>query len=211
MTIVYESFPVGPLQCNCTVLGDSESGRGYIFDPGGNPERIMEAVEKLGLRIEALVHTHAHLDHFLAAGRIRSQTDARICLQQDDKFLWDSLETQCAMFGLPYEPVPDPDHWLEHDEPLSCGGGICIHTPGHTPGSMSFYFENEELLIAGDTLFQNSVGRTDLPGGDTGKLVDSIQTRLYSLDDETTVITGHGPSTSIGHEIRNNPFGTARG
>jgi glyoxylase-like metal-dependent hydrolase (beta-lactamase superfamily II) len=206
MTIVYESFPVGPLQCNCTVLGDSESGRGYVFDPGGNPERIMESVKKLGLTIEALVHTHAHLDHFLAAGHIRSQTGARICLQKDDKFLWDSLETQCAMFGVPYESVPDPEHWLEHEEPLSCVAGVCIHTPGHTPGSMSFYFEQEELLIAGDTLFQNSVGRTDLPGGNTGKLVASIQTRLYTLDEQTAVITGHGPATTIAHELRNNPF-----
>lgn len=209
MAIVHESFPVGPLQCNCTILGDSESGRGYVFDPGGNPEKIMEAVQRLGLRIEALVHTHAHLDHFLAAGKIREQTGARICLQKDDKFLWDALESQCAMFGVPFEPVPDPDHWLEHEEPLECGG-TCLHTPGHTPGSMSFHFEADQILIAGDTLFLNSVGRTDLPGGNMQQLVDSIQNRLYTLDEATVVIPGHGPATTIAHEKRNNAFVTAR-
>jgi glyoxylase-like metal-dependent hydrolase (beta-lactamase superfamily II) len=206
MAIIHTSFPVGPLQCNCTILGDSDTGRGYVFDPGGNPERIMEEVARLNLQIEALIHTHAHLDHILAAGDIRARTGATLCLQQDDKFLWDSLETQCSMFGVPYQPIPDPDHWLQHDEPLAHGSGVCLHTPGHTPGSMSYYFEDSSLLIAGDTLFLNSVGRTDLPGGDMHKLVESIQTRLYTLDESTTVVTGHGPATTIGHEIRNNPF-----
>jgi hydroxyacylglutathione hydrolase len=210
MNIVHESFPVGPLQCNCTVIGDSESGRGYVFDPGGNPEQIMEAVDRLGLKIEALIHTHAHLDHILAAGELHKQTGARICLQADDKFLWEALESQCAMFGVPYSPIPAPNHWLEHEEPLEHCAGSCIHTPGHTPGSMSFYFEESQLLIAGDTLFQNSVGRTDLPGGDMNQLVNSIQTRLYTLDETTLVIPGHGPATTIGHELRNNAFVTAR-
>jgi hydroxyacylglutathione hydrolase len=210
MSIVHESFPVGPLQCNCTVLGDTETGTGYVFDPGGDPERIMQTVQRLGLRITALIHTHAHLDHILAAGVIREQTGATICLQQDDLFLWDRLEQQCRMFGVPYTPVPDPEHWLEHEEPLECGAGICLHTPGHTPGSMSFYFPQQQLLLAGDTLFLNSVGRTDLPGGNTQQMVESIQTRLYTLDESTLVVTGHGPATTIGHEMRTNPFVSAR-
>jgi hydroxyacylglutathione hydrolase len=209
MNIVHESFPVGPLQCNCTIIGDSDSGRGYIVDPGGNPELIMQAVQRLGLTIDALIHTHAHLDHFLAAGEIRAQTGARICLQKEDKFLWDALETQCARFGVPYTPVPDPDHWLEHDEPLEHGAGSCIHTPGHTPGSVSFYFPQEKLLLSGDTLFLNSVGRTDLPGGNMQQRVQSIQQRLYTLDEETLVVPGHGPATTIGNELRNNAFVTA--
>jgi len=209
MSIIHESFPVGPLQCNCTVLGDTETGSGYIFDPGGNPDRIMEAVNRMGLSIVALIHTHAHLDHFLAAGAIREQTGARVCLQKSDLFLWDALESQCQMFGVPYAPAPPPDHWLEHDEPLECGSGLCLHTPGHTPGSMSFYFAKEQLLIAGDTLFLNSVGRTDLPGGNMQQLVESIQTRLYTLDEKTVVVPGHGPATTIGHEMRNNAFVTA--
>jgi len=210
MNLVHESFPVGPLQCNCTVIGDSASGRGYVFDPGGNPERVMAAVDRLDLKIEALIHTHAHLDHILAAGEISKQTGARICLHKDDLFLWDALEQQCAMFGVPYQPIPAPNHWLEHEEELGCLSGSCIHTPGHTPGSMSFYFEQAQLLIAGDTLFLGSVGRTDLPGGNMQQLTNSIQTRLYTLDETTVVVPGHGPNTTVGNEMRNNAFVNAR-
>jgi glyoxylase-like metal-dependent hydrolase (beta-lactamase superfamily II) len=193
------------------VLGDQETGMGLVFDPGGHPERIMAAVEKLGLTITALVHTHAHLDHFLAAAEIKRQTDARVYLNKGDKFLWDTLEQQCRFFGIPYQPAPAPDHWMEHEEPLSCGAGTCIHTPGHTPGSMSFHFESEKILIAGDTLFMGSVGRTDLPGGNSRELKNSIRQRLYTLDESTLVIPGHGPTTSIGSEMRNNAFVRAAG
>lgn len=206
MTIIHESFPVGPLQCNCTVLGNTETGRGYVFDPGGNPERIMEVVASFGLRIEALVHTHAHLDHILAAAEIQNLTGASVCLHPDDRWLWESLESQCQMFGIPYKPAPEPDHWLDDEEPLHCGDGLCIHTPGHTPGSMSFYFADEGLLLAGDTLFLGSVGRTDLPGGNTSQLKESIRRRLYTLDENTLVIPGHGPETTIGAEMRQNAF-----
>ncbi len=170
----------------------------------------MASAKRLGLTIEALIHTHAHLDHILAAGEISKQTGARICLHQDDMFLWDALEQQCALFGVPYTPVPNPNQWLEHDEELSCLPGNCIHTPGHTPGSMSFYIEQAQLLIAGDTLFLGSVGRTDLPGGNTQQLVNSIQTRLYTLDEATVVIPGHGPNTTLANEMRNNAFVTAK-
>ena len=203
MTVVRETIPVGPLQCNCTILGNTETGRGYVFDPGGDPDEIMAIVEQLGLKIEALIHTHAHLDHFLAAGEIRRRTGAKVCLHPEDKFLWDALEQQCLRFGVPYTPVPDPDHWIEDEQDLECGGS-CIHTPGHTPGSTSFYFEDSSLLIAGDTLFMGSVGRTDFAGGDARQLKQSIQQRLYKLDESAVVIPGHGPETSIGHEMRFN-------
>jgi len=196
---------VGPLQCNCTVLGNTGTGTGYVFDPGGDATRIMAAVTDLGLKITGIIHTHAHLDHFLAAGEIRRQTGAPIWLHRSDKFLWDSLEQQCQAFGVPYTAQPDPDHWLEHEQNLDHGGN-CIHTPGHTPGSTSFYFENQDLLIAGDTLFLGSVGRTDFPGGDQRLLRQSIQQRLYCLDEAATVVTGHGPETSIGREMRSNAF-----
>ncbi len=205
MNFVRTSFPVGPLQCNCTVLGDTDSGLGYVFDPGGHAERIMATVTELGLKIVGIIHTHAHLDHFLAAGEIRRQTGAPIWLHRGDKFLWESLEQQCSAFGVPYTPQPDPDHWLEDEEGLECGGN-CIHTPGHTPGSTSFYFEQQQLLIAGDTLFLGSVGRTDFPGGDAKALQQSIQRRVYTLDEAATVVTGHGPETSIGREMRQNAF-----
>jgi hydroxyacylglutathione hydrolase len=205
MDIVRKSFPVGPLQCNCTVLGDTETGTGYVFDPGGDPERVMAAVTELGLQIIGIVHTHAHLDHILAAGHIHEQTGAPIWLHRDDRFLWDTAEQQCALWGVPYSPLPEPHHWLEHEQDLACGGS-CIHTPGHTPGSVSFYFADARLLLAGDTLFLGSVGRTDLPGGDTAALQRSIRERLYTLDEAARVVTGHGPETVLGREMRHNAF-----
>jgi glyoxylase-like metal-dependent hydrolase (beta-lactamase superfamily II) len=205
MDFVRKSFPVGPLQCNCTVLGDRDSGIGYVFDPGGDASRILATVESLGLKIVGLVHTHAHLDHILAAGEIHQQTGAPIWLHRSDMFLWNTLEQQCQMWGIPYAPAPPPDHWIEHEQDLECGG-CCIHTPGHTPGSTSFYFEDASLLIAGDTLFLGSVGRTDFPGGDPQQIRKSIKERLYRLDESATVVTGHGPETSIGREMRSNAF-----
>jgi len=205
MNIVRKSFPVGPLQCNCTVIGDTESGIGYVFDPGGDANRIMATVEALGLKIVGIIHTHAHLDHILAAGEIRQRTGAPVWLHRGDKSLWDSLEMQCRMWGVPYSPVGDPDHWIEDEQELECGGN-CLHTPGHTQGSTSFYFEDASLLIAGDTLFMGSVGRTDFPGGDMGQLKKSIQQKLYRLDEAAVVVPGHGPETSIGREMRHNAF-----
>ena len=166
----------------------------------------MARVSELGLTIDAVVHTHAHLDHFLASGEIKRRTGATLHLHAADKFLWDALETQCQFFGIPYQPAPDPDQWLEHEQPLETCAGSCIHTPGHTPGSMSFHFPDQDLLIAGDTLFMGSVGRTDLPGGDSRELTRSIQERLYRLDEATRVIPGHGPTTTIGQEMRHNAF-----
>lgn len=205
MNIIRKTFPVGPLQCNCTIIGDTETGIGYIFDPGGDADRIMATVEAMGLKIIGIIHTHAHLDHILAAGEINKKTGAPIWVHRSDMFLWDSVEIQCRMFGVPYTPVPSPDHWIEDEQDLECGG-CCIHTPGHTPGSTSFYFEDSSLLIAGDTLFQGSIGRTDFEGGDSGLLIKSIQQRIYKLDETATVITGHGPETTIGQEMRFNAF-----
>lgn len=205
MAFVRKSFPVGPLQCNCTVVGDDVTGVGYVCDPGGHPDRIMAVVEDLGLAIAGIVHTHAHLDHVLAANEIRRRTGAPVWLHRGDKFLWDGLEKQCVDYGVPYIPQGDPDHWLE-DGQTFIGGGRCIHTPGHTPGSASFYFEDGQLLLAGDTLFLGSVGRTDFPGGDSSALKQSIQQKLYSLDEAAVVVTGHGPETSIGREMRQNRF-----
>ena len=205
MNIVRKTFPVGPLQCNCTVIGDTDAGIGYVFDPGGNADRIMAVVAELGFRIVGIIHTHAHLDHILAAGEIHKLTGAPIWLNRSDRFLWDTLELQCNMWGVPYSPVPDPDHWIEDEQDLECGGS-CIHTPGHTPGSTSFYFEDSSLLIAGDTLFMGSVGRTDFEGGDAALLKKSIQQRIYKLNESAAVVTGHGPETSIGREMRCNAF-----
>ena len=116
--------------------------------------------------IDAIILTHAHLDHILAAGELKKATGAEIHLHQEDKMLWDMVEQQCARFNVPTVTLPDPDHWIQDDSQLSCCSGVAIHTPGHTPGSVSFWFESQKLLVAGDTLFKRSVGRTDFPGGD---------------------------------------------
>ena len=206
--IIVETIPVGPLQCNCTILGDLVSRKAIVVDPGGNSEILLERLVELNLQVERIIHTHAHLDHFLASGKMKEATGAKLALHREDLFLWDMLEDQCRMFGIPFEPPPPPDQWLENEEEIDLNDlqGKALHTPGHTPGSMCFLFESQKLLIAGDTLFQGSIGRTDLWGGDFKKIEKSIQEKLYTLDEETSVITGHGESTSIGHEMRDNSF-----
>jgi len=206
--IILETIPVGPLQCNCTILGDLVSRKAIVVDPGGDAEILLERLVELNLQVERIIHTHAHLDHFLASGKMKEATGAKLALHREDLFLWDMLEDQCRMFGIPFEPPPPPDQWLENEEEIDLNDlqGKALHTPGHTPGSMCFLFESQKLLIAGDTLFQGSIGRTDLWGGDFKKIEKSIQEKLYTLDEETSVITGHGESTSIGHEMRANSF-----
>ncbi len=206
MTINYKSFPVGPLQCNCTIIGNTSTGKGYLIDPGGDAERILETIETMNISIEAIYHTHAHFDHFLASAEIKEKTGAPIFLNESDRFLWDTLEMQCSYFNIDFKPTPPPDFNIEDQQDLIHCAGVCIHTPGHTPGSVSFHFESEKLLIAGDTLFQGSVGRTDLPGGDFKMLKSSIQEKIYSLDESTVVVTGHGPQTSIKREMESNLF-----
>jgi glyoxylase-like metal-dependent hydrolase (beta-lactamase superfamily II) len=205
---IIETFPVGPLQCNCTLIGDPARGEALVVDPGGDAQKILDRLAAHHLKITGILHTHAHFDHFLASGTLKARTGASLALHKQDQFLWDMLETQCGMFGIPYEPAPPPDHWLEHEEPVTAGTccGTALHTPGHTPGSMCFSFPEAGLLIAGDTLFRGSVGRTDLWGGDPQAIAQSIRTHLYALDEATRVITGHGPATRIGDEMRHNPF-----
>ena len=200
------TFPVGPLQCNCTIIGDRITKRALVVDPGGDAGKILALLEQAQLKVVAIIHTHAHLDHILAAGEIKAATGAPIYLHEGDQFLWDMVEEQCHRFGVPSVTLPDPDFYLRDDHDLNCCGGVAIHTPGHTPGSTSFWFEESKTLIAGDTLFQGSIGRTDLPGGNFEQIISSIKERLYTLDDEATVITGHGPNTSIGREKTNNGF-----
>ena len=202
--IIRQTFPVGPLQCNCTIIGDPVTRKAFVVDPGGDARLILARLQELDLQLVALVHTHAHLDHIMASGELKELTGADIYLHEDDKFLWDSLEMQCRMFGVPYTPVPEVDQWFKHGQELPYCDGVVIHTPGHSPGSCCFWFAGEQLLIAGDTLFRRSVGRTDLWGGNHQQLEQSIRQRLYVLDEEVVVVAGHGPKTTIGEECREN-------
>jgi len=206
--MIVKSFPVPPLGCNCSIIGDPITKRAIVVDPGGAHERILKDVQDLGLTVVSILHTHAHFDHFLASGEMKKATNATLCLHPDDRELWEMLVIQCRMFGVPYAPVPLPDYWLHDEEKLIVGGieGVALHTPGHTPGSMCFHFPGEKLLLGGDTLFQGSIGRTDLWGGDFEAIERSIRERLYTLDEVTRVITGHGPETQIGIERESNQF-----
>ncbi len=205
--MIVRTFPVGPLQCNCSIIGDPVSRKALVIDPGGDAEHILAQLEELGLQVVGIIHTHAHLDHILAAGQIKKATGAPIWLHESDRFLWDMVDQQCAMFGVPCEePLPAPDHYLRDDCDLGCCGGVALHTPGHTPGSVSFWFDQGKTLVAGDTLFRGSIGRTDLWGGDFAEIEKSIRERLYTLDDDAEVITGHGPNTTIGDEKQSNMF-----
>jgi hydroxyacylglutathione hydrolase len=208
-----KSFAVGPLGCNCSVVANTETKEALIVDPGGDGEKILDLLTQEGFTLKWILHTHAHFDHFLASGFLHEKTAAPMALHADDTFLWNMLETQCGMFGIPCEgPLPPPSFTLDHEQVFHLGEIECcaLHTPGHTPGSVSFSFANEKVLLSGDTLFRGGVGRTDLWGGDFKALEAAIQTRLYTLDEDTLVIPGHGPSTSIGDELRQNPFVSAR-
>ena len=203
---IIRTFPVGPLQCNCSIIGDRLSSKALVVDPGGDADQILGLLNELNLTVVGIIHTHAHLDHILASGVIKEATGAPIYLHEGDKFLWDMVGQQCVMFGVPPVTLPEPDHFMEDDQALNCCGGVAIHTPGHTPGSISFWFEEYKTLIAGDTLFQGSIGRTDLPGGNFDQIITSIKERIYTLDDDAIVITGHGPNTAIGSEKTGNSF-----
>lgn len=208
MNMILKTFPVPPLGCNCSIIGDPVTKQAIVVDPGGAHERILQEVRSLGLTVVGIFHTHAHLDHFLASGEIKKATGAALMLHEADRKLWDLLETQCRLFGIPFVPAPPPDSWLRDEEKILVGGlhGLAMHTPGHTPGSMCLHFEEDHLLLAGDTLFRGSIGRTDLWGGDYDAIERSIRERLYTLDEATRVITGHGPETQIGLERENNAF-----
>jgi len=204
--IIWHSFPVGPLSCNCTIIGDRRTQKAIVVDPGGDADQILAYLSEHAFALVAVIHTHAHLDHFLASGILREKTGAPLYLHDQDLFLWRAVDMQCRMLGIPPISIKDPDFSLKDEQSLTVAGGVTLHIPGHTPGSVGFLFESLNLLIAGDTLFQGSIGRTDLPGGDFTQIDQSIRERIYTLDESLIVITGHGPQTTIAREKYHNPF-----
>lgn len=208
--LLVESFPVGAFQCNCTILACEKTKEALVVDPGGNPERILEVIRHYGLSVRAAVHTHAHLDHIAATRDIKEATGCAIHLHPGDSFLYDGFAEQAAMFGWSVRPVLPVDKALAHQGSVEFGqrAAQVLHTPGHTPGSVCFHLTDEgaHLLLAGDTLFRRSIGRTDLAGGDSQLIRRSIRERLFALPEDTHVIPGHGPRTTIGDEMLRNPF-----
>jgi hydroxyacylglutathione hydrolase len=207
-TLVLETFPVGPLQCNCTILGDTQAGEAIVIDPGEEIARIHKRLTELKLKLKQILITHAHIDHIGGALKLKRLTGAPILLNENDLPLLKMMEDQAGWLGVPTPETEVPDASL--DDGLNVGlksiPAQVIHTPGHTQGSVCLHFAPLNLLIAGDTLFARSVGRTDLPGGNERQLIHSIHTRLLVLPEETQVLPGHGPVTTIGREKYTNPF-----
>jgi glyoxylase-like metal-dependent hydrolase (beta-lactamase superfamily II) len=207
--ILIESFPVGPLQCNCSIVGCTETGEAAVIDPGGDTQKIIDFCNKHNLKVKHLLHTHAHFDHIMGSRAMKEKTGAEICLHKEDEWLYKNLNMQCGLFGFESDEPLAVDKYLDDEEELAIGKhkAKVIHTPGHTPGSLCFTVEEKDsTLFAGDTLFRRSVGRTDLWGGSFEKIVKSIQQRLFKLPSETRVVCGHGPDTDIWSEKRENPF-----
>jgi len=206
--MIHEILIVGPLQCNCSILGDEVSREAIVVDPGDDISRIAATLEKHHLTVKQIIITHAHIDHIAGAQRLKRLTGAPILYNQNDLPLVKMMDIQAMWLGVPTPEVAPPDASLEDGQVVSITGltGSILHTPGHTEGSVCLYLPQQELLLAGDTLFAGSVGRTDLPGGNTQKLLQSIRDSLLPLPDEVTVIPGHGPKTTIGEERKSNPF-----
>jgi glyoxylase-like metal-dependent hydrolase (beta-lactamase superfamily II) len=205
-----ETFPVGPLGCNCSIVVDPASKSAIVVDPGGDFEEIQRRLKKAGATVAAIVHTHTHIDHVGATAPLQRWTGAPAKIHEADKFLYDMLPVQAAMIGMDLPETCELDTTLADDQVLSAGAieVLVLHTPGHTPGSCSFVAKlgSSQIAFAGDTLFRRSIGRTDLWGGDSDLILRSIKDKLFTLDEATKVVTGHGPSTTIGEERRTNPF-----
>jgi len=206
--MIRETFPVGLLGCNCSILGDEDSHEAIVVDPGYDIPRILALLAKHQLTVRQIVITHAHIDHVASAQSLKQITGAPILYNQTDLPLVAMMDIQAGWFNLAVPNVLPPDHSPADGEKVSVSGidGEVIYTPGHTEGSISLYIPKENLLLAGDTLFAGGVGRTDLPGGNYGKLLTSIRERLLPLPDATVVIPGHGEMTTIGTERASNPF-----
>jgi hydroxyacylglutathione hydrolase len=206
--MIHQAVAVGPLQCNCHILADEASKEAVIVDPGDDADEILRRVK--GYKVLALLHTHCHFDHMTATRTVSEATGAEILIHESDKAYYDSLAKQYQMFRMPFrggDPLP-VSRFLKDGDRIRFGKQALhvLHTPGHTQGSCCFHAEG--MLFSGDTLFQRSIGRTDLPGGNTDQELDSIRTKLYTLDPETAVYPGHGDPTTIEEERAENPFVT---
>jgi glyoxylase-like metal-dependent hydrolase (beta-lactamase superfamily II) len=212
--MVIETLAVGPLGCNCSILVDDETKRAIVIDPGGDFEQIRARLEQAGAKVEAIVHTHTHIDHVGATGPLARWSSAGARIHEADRFLYDLLPIQAELLGLPLPESCEMAGDLDDEVTIRAGAiELCVlHTPGHTPGSISFFVQQGETALAftGDTLFRRGIGRTDLWGGDSETILRSLRTRLMTLPEETTVVPGHGPRTTIGDERRGNPFLRAR-
>ncbi len=206
--MITRALPVGPLQANCYVVGCEETRRAAVIDPGGDTDKILSALDKDNLKVAAIINTHGHFDHVGGNKALKEATDADLMIHELDAPMLTQLAQAAAAWGMRTENSPAPDRLLGDGDTVDAGNirFNVIHTPGHSPGGICLYVEHENALFVGDTLFAGSIGRTDLPGGDYNTLISSIQTKLFSLPEETVVYNGHMEATSIGKEKKFNPF-----
>jgi hydroxyacylglutathione hydrolase len=206
--MIHEILPVGPLQCNCSIIGDETTRETMVIDPGDDIEDVIAVIAKHNLTVKQIVITHAHIDHVGGAMKLRAVTGAPILLNQNDYALLKMLDMQATWVGMASPGKVEIDQSVKQSDTIRAGSLVAdvIHTPGHTEGSVCLYFPLEKKLIAGDTLFAGSIGRTDLPGGSFEKIIHSLHEKVLALPDETVVVPGHGALTTIGEEREGNPF-----
>ena len=204
--MIIKNVVVGPLEVNCYIIGCEESMEAAIIDPGGDADEIIRVIQNEGLKPEFIINTHAHFDHVGAVRAIQEHFNIDFLLHKDDLFLIEHLDEQVMQFGLDRVAKPEVNKFVKNGDTVSLGKMTIktIHTPGHTPGGVCYYVDNN--VFVGDTLFAGSIGRTDFPGSSYEQLIQSIKENLFPLGDSVTVYTGHGPKTSKGNEKTHNPF-----
>src|SRR6266853_5629431 len=206
--MIHEILPVGMLQCNCSIFGDEQSREAVVIDPGDEIEDIQLILAKHRLQVKAIVITHAHIDHIGGAQKLKAATGAPVYMNANDQPLYDHIDVQAGWLGMETPQRTEIDSNAREGDRIVVGGTDfhVLQTPGHTQGSISLWIPSENKLIAGDTLFRDSIGRTDLPGGDARQILRSIRDQLLPLPENATVVPGHGPNTTIGREKQRNPF-----
>jgi hydroxyacylglutathione hydrolase len=204
--MIVKSMAVGPIMANCFILGCEKTRESVVIDPGDDTDKILLSLAESSLTLKYIINTHGHFDHVGGNKRLQGATGAQILIHPLDSHMLGSLSSMATAWGLSAEDSPSPDRTVEDQDTIAFGEITLtvLHTPGHSPGSISLYTDGH--VFVGDALFDGSIGRTDFPGGDYGTLISSIRNKLFVLDDDVAVHTGHGPDTSIGKEKKFNPF-----
>jgi hydroxyacylglutathione hydrolase len=206
--LTHDILPVGMLQCNCSIFGDETTGEAIVIDPGDDITSIVDILERRKFKVKAIIITHAHIDHIGGAAKLKALTGAPVHMNARDQVLYDGIDVQAGWLGMETPERTTIDTEARDGDKLTLAGTDfhVLHTPGHTQGSISIWIPAENTLVAGDTLFRDSIGRTDLPGGDGRQILRSISQKLLPLPEDAEVIPGHGQKTTIGREKKRNPF-----